>query len=329
MSSPPARLLRLGIICLGAVLLAYVVIRPGGSSPTVDRPGDGSASASSAVVAFGPVPASGTGVVRTAGGAVLPVTGGSDGAWQVLTPCAHTAVVDGPRLGGAHVVLDPGHGGRETGAVGPGGLVEADLNLDVARRAAAMLEDAGATVALTRDADLRVTLATRAAVAEALRPLAFISIHHNSGPTHRSSRPGVQVYHQHRRSEAGRLGRLLWEQLRHTFGSFSTTFSAGNATGVRARLGTDGADYYGVLRDAPDVPAVLVEALYLSSEPEATLLTRADVRDAEARAIADAVTAWLTTDRDGSGELPPLEATESAGGGGGTKGCVDPPGLTG
>ena len=98
---------------------------------------------------------------------------------------------------------------------------------------------------------------------------------------------------------------------------------------MRARLGTDGSDYYGVLRDTPDVPAVLVEALYLSSEPEATLLTRADVRDAEARAIADAVIAWVTTDRDGSGELPTLEAAESAGGGGGTAGCVDPPGLTG
>ncbi|MCO8127452.1 N-acetylmuramoyl-L-alanine amidase [Acidimicrobiia bacterium EGI L10123] len=272
---------------------------------------------------FGPVPTSGAGAVLLEG-LVLPITGGSDGAWTVLTPCANTATVDGERLTGAHVVIDPGHGGRETGAIGPSGVVEAELNLDVALKAKALLEEEGATVALTRNDDTRVTLETRAAIAQGLAPLLFISIHHNGGPTRTADRPGVQVYHQHQTPESARFAGVLFEQLQEAMAPFSDTWSGGNATGVRSRLGEDGGDFYGVLRGSEGVPAVLAEAMYMSHEPEASLLLRDDVRQAEAQAITDAIVAWLESPYAGSGYLPPLQATESAGGGGGSAGCEDP-----
>jgi N-acetylmuramoyl-L-alanine amidase len=277
---------------------------------------------------FGPPPTSGTGAVLLEG-LVLPITGGTEGAWTVLTPCANQATVDGERLAGAHVVIDPGHGGRETGAIGPSGVVEAELNLDIAGRTAAKLEELGATVALTRRDDTRVTIESRAAIARALDPLLFISIHHNGGPTRTSSRPGVQVYHQHQTPAAARFAGVLFEHLLETFAPFSDQWSGSNATGVRSRLGDDGRDYYGVLRGAEDVPAVLAEALYMSDEPEASLLLEDEVREAEAQAIADAVVAWLESPYAGSGYLPPLVARESAGGSGGSEGCEDPPELTG
>lgn len=272
---------------------------------------------------FEPLPTSDTGVVLV-DDLVLPITGGEDGAWTVLTPCANTATVDGELLTGAHVVIDPGHGGRETGAIGPSGVVEAELNLDVALKAKALLEEEGATVALTRNDDTRVTLETRAAIAQALDPLLFISIHHNGGPTRTADQPGVQVYHQHQTPESARFAGVLFEQLQEAMTPFSDTWSGGNATGVRARLGEDGGDYYGVLRGSEGVPAVLAEALYMSDEPEASLLLRDDVRQAEAQAITEAVVAWLESPYAGSGYLPPLQATESAGGGGGSAGCEDP-----
>ena len=74
-----------------------------------------------------PVPAperDGVSAVRTATGFVLPVIGGEPGAWVVRTPCAAEATVDAEPIDGAHVVLDPGHGGSETGAIGPSGMVE-------------------------------------------------------------------------------------------------------------------------------------------------------------------------------------------------------------
>lgn len=328
MSITRSPLLRLTAVCAVLVVVAYFAAGSGGNGSGPARSGD-PADEASEPSPFGAVPATGPGVVAVGGGVVLPITGGTEGAWRVLTPCGRPAVVDGERLSGAHVVVDPGHGGRETGAVGPGGLAEAALNLDVAGRVTERLEEAGATVVLTRRSDMRVTLATRAAIADALDPLLFVSIHHNGGPTRPSSEPGVQVFHQKDAPEAARLAGLLWEELRAGLRPFSDEWSAGRSTGVRSRIGTDGEDYYGVLRDVEGVPAVLIEALYLSGEPEAELLAEAAVRDAEAEAITAGILAWLETDRRGSGFLAPLTAQETAGGGGGTEGCLDPPGLGG
>src|SRR5437867_12080765 len=72
-------------------------------------------------------------------GVLLPVMR-VDGSWtRVLTPCERLVWVcdPGAEAIGGMVALDPGHGGDEHGAVGPAGLLEKELNLDVARRAAA------------------------------------------------------------------------------------------------------------------------------------------------------------------------------------------------
>ncbi len=316
---------RLGLVSL--VLVGLVWLAFGRSS-------DDSAETSTASTSttepspFGVLDGYGAGVVLL-DELVLPVTGGGDGAWTVLTPCAKEASVDGEHVAGAHVVIDPGHGGRETGAIGPSGVVEAELNLDVAQKAKALLEARDATVVLTRNDDTRVTLETRAAIAQALDPLLFISIHHNGGPTTTSSRPGVQVYHQHQTPAAARFAGVLFEKLQQAMAPFSDTWSGGNATGVRSRTTDEGTDFYGVLRGSAGVPAVLAEALYMSDEPEATLLLQDDVRQAEAQAIADAVVDWIQSPYAGGGYLPPLVAAESAGGGGGATGCEDPDRLEG
>ena len=254
--SPLARL-AIGCAALVAVTVLIAGLRDGDEGADVEP----TTTTTTAPDLFGPVPAGGAGAVRTDGGLLLPVTGGEPGAWTVLTPCAQTAVVDGDHVGGAHVVIDPGHGGEETGAIGPSGVVEAELNLDVAKRAARALEHAGATVVLTRDDETRVTLRTRAAIAQALDPLAFISIHHNGGPTSPADRPGVQVYHQHQTPASARLAGLLFEELQAALAPFADTWSGGSATGVRARLSADGTDFYGILREAGDVPAVLAGSM--------------------------------------------------------------------
>ena len=64
-------------------------------------------------------------------------------------------------------VVDPGHGGEKDGAIGPGGVREKDLTLQIARRVAARLRRQGARVVLTRSADRGVGLAERAARANA------------------------------------------------------------------------------------------------------------------------------------------------------------------
>ncbi len=84
-----------------------------------------------------------------------------------------------PALQGKHIVLDAGHGGADAGAVS-GRLVESELNWDIARRLADILQPSGAKVEYTRGDGEQATLFERLSVANRLQPDLFISIHHNS-----------------------------------------------------------------------------------------------------------------------------------------------------
>ena len=91
------------------------------------------------------------------------------------------------------VVLDPGHGGSDPGAIGPGGLREKDVTLDIAHRLAPILSrELGIVTMLTRDDDRYVALEERAARANAFHADLFVSIHCNAAedPEHR----GVQTF---------------------------------------------------------------------------------------------------------------------------------------
>lgn len=92
------------------------------------------------------------------------------------------------------IVIDAGHGGHDTGTIGPGGLAEKDLTLDIARRLRASLraELPGVEVLLTRDGDRYISLEERTAIANARNADLFISIHANASQS--SSTSGVETY---------------------------------------------------------------------------------------------------------------------------------------
>jgi N-acetylmuramoyl-L-alanine amidase len=91
------------------------------------------------------------------------------------------------------VVVDPGHGGSDTGTIGPNGLMEKDLVLDVARRLGALIEERlGAEVAYTRSEDVSVPLEERTALANQKNADLFLSIHANSGV---ASAAGSETYY--------------------------------------------------------------------------------------------------------------------------------------
>lgn len=266
----------------------------------------------------------GAGAVRTPSGIITPVVRREGSQVVALTPCANEAVVTGEFLDGAHVVLDAGHGGSEPGAVGPNGLAERDLNLDIALRARDKLEAEGATVVLTRDRDVRVTIVTRAELAKALSPLAFVSIHHNAAPLTKGPRIGSELYHQHQSPESKRLAGLLHEEYVRVLQPMLDSWAWGDDPGARARLSSSGDDFYGVLRRSQGVAAVLSEASFLSDPEEAALAATEEFRDAEATAITRAIVRYMTTADPGSGFVPAKVSDAPAGGGGGTAGCEDP-----
>ena len=80
------------------------------------------------------------------------------------------------------IVLDPGHGGPSTGAIGPSGLTEKAVNLQQALATRAVLEKAGFRVLMTRDSDVDADLYERARLGYREKADAFISIHHNATP---------------------------------------------------------------------------------------------------------------------------------------------------
>ncbi|HHL39756.1 MAG TPA: N-acetylmuramoyl-L-alanine amidase [Deltaproteobacteria bacterium] len=91
------------------------------------------------------------------------------------------------------IVIDPGHGGRDSGAIGPGGLKEKDVTLEVALETARRLRSATrATVLLTRTTDEYVTLEDRTAFANSRGADIFISIHANAA--RRAGARGVETF---------------------------------------------------------------------------------------------------------------------------------------
>jgi N-acetylmuramoyl-L-alanine amidase len=91
------------------------------------------------------------------------------------------------------IVIDPGHGGHDTGTIGPNGLLEKDLVLDVGKRLGKQLERLGAEVVYTRTDDTFIPLETRTAIANQEQADLFVSIHANSSrdPDAR----GVETYY--------------------------------------------------------------------------------------------------------------------------------------
>ncbi|MDD2999012.1 MAG: N-acetylmuramoyl-L-alanine amidase [Candidatus Riflebacteria bacterium] len=83
-------------------------------------------------------------------------------------------------LKGISIMLDPGHGGTDPGAVGPTGLKESAVNLRVARYLRDLLRADGADVMMTREGDTSLSLGERVILADKHRPDLFVSIHHNA-----------------------------------------------------------------------------------------------------------------------------------------------------
>ncbi len=272
------------------------------------------------------LPSDGVVGIVTPTGIPLPVQGPDGDSFVVTTPCARTASVSGSPVFGAHVVVDAGHGGDEPGAVGRvTGLTEKEVNLAIALEIERLLEETGATVVLTRTADYRVTLATRGELTTVLRPLAFVSIHHNAEPDGPWPGPGSETYYQIASPDSKRLAGLVWEELTAAFATFAgVAWVADSDAGAKYRLTDSGGDFYGILRRTAGVPGVLSEAAFISNPPEEALLATEEFRRAEATAVARAIVRFVGTTDPGSGFTDPYPRTQPAGSGGGTSGCVDP-----
>ena len=279
----------------------------------------------------------GNGVVISDDGLVLPVREITDDGYVVTTTCWNEAMVTGGTyISHVEVVIDPGHGGSEYGAVGSNGLTEKALNLDISELLIEELRDRGFNAIMTRTTDVRIPIVVRAEIARALKPDVFISLHHNGGATARSELPGTETYHQIEGANSKRLAGILFEELQGAFSQYDVAWRKTVFQGASSVLRVEVQDdLYGILQYTPGIATVITEAAYLSTPAEARLLADPEVHKVEAVAIADGIERYLTTSDPGSGFNPMFSTSRklSAGGPGGCRDAelgdlgVDEPGF--
>lgn len=171
-------------------------------------------------------------------------------------------------LKGRRIVLDAGHGGKEPGAVGPGGLQEKDVNLAVTLELARLLRQAGAEVRLTRERDQDLSLAERVSFANAQDADLFVSIHHNATLEPKNRLDETQTYYK--MGDDGPsydVGMAIHRQLRRHLGQPVERLAPGN--------------YY-LLRFSK-APAILGEASYITNPAIEQQLRTAEAVTREAR----------------------------------------------
>lgn len=201
---------------------------------------------------------------------------------SVLLAAAPASADHGPTyavrcpLPSAQVVLDPGHGGPDPGAVNDQfGLLEADLALDIARRVAEMLRtEHGYVVALTRqDSVTELGNSERGEIANACSAAVFVEIHLNS------AEDGSINYAQ-----------TFWAVKEKDIVLSRVMNTALSSLNIPVN-DVDRFDNGGLLR--AKMPSVLVEAVFLSNTEEADSLSQGTRQDDIARAIANGISSWF------------------------------------
>lgn len=172
------------------------------------------------------------------------------------------------------VLIDPGHGGKDPGAIGIGGLREKDVILPISQRIAQVLEQNGVQVVLTRNSDYFVTLPGRVQMAERVGADVFVSIHANSAGANRPEVSGLETYYY---DSGSQLARIVHNRILQSIN-------------VRDR-GVRRARFY-VLRKS-SMPSILVETGFLTGRDDAAKLRNASYQNQMADAIAQGILEYL------------------------------------
>ena len=151
-------------------------------------------------------------------------------------------------LMGISILLDPGHGGADPGAVGPTGLTEKEVNLRVARYLKQLLIADGAKVTMTRESDVYLSLGKRVKMAREQKPDLFVSIHHNASLKPVKKNVSEIYYNALDQGLSKKVGKkMITELVDFGFGDESLIIPGG----------------FFVLRNNPS-PAILTEGSYMT-----------------------------------------------------------------
>jgi N-acetylmuramoyl-L-alanine amidase len=229
------------------------------------------------------------------------------------SPSSPPPSLGAPRAGVQTIAIDPGHGGDDIGVKGPGGALEKDLTLDVARRLRGLIEmRLGIRVVMTRDDDHAVPLDQRAAIANNNKAGLFISLHANAALSPKVA--GAEIYHLRfdqeleevrREAEDGAVALpvlgggartidvIRWDlaQARHLDASSRLATLLSEALGMHVPMGARKVQAAPLrVLEGVDMPAALIEMAYLTNPDQEKQSASDDFRNGVAQAIFDTIT---------------------------------------
>ncbi len=190
------------------------------------------------------------------------------------------------RTGQVRVVLDPGHGGKDPGAIGPAGTQEKDINLPIALEVGRILSLDGIDVAYTRTADVYLSLAERSQVANNADADLFVSIHCNGSTS--PDKQGISTYYY-----APADNQVLYSQEGDRRLLASSIQKALLSELARGDMGVRQGNF-AVLRETV-IPCALVETLFITNPEEETLLAQTSIQLRAAAAIAQGIKDYLVS----------------------------------
>ena len=181
------------------------------------------------------------------------------------------------------IMIDAGHGGNDPGKVGVDGVLEKDLNLQLAKKLKTLLEQQDMEVMLVREEDRGLydenasnkkvqDMKRRCELINEEQPVCVVSIHQNSYPSPDVS--GAQVFYYEHSSEGKKMASVIQQQME-------------NLEGLNNRPEKGNETYY--LLKRTEVPTVIIECGFLSNQSEAQKLTQEEYQNSLAKAIADGI----------------------------------------
>lgn len=187
------------------------------------------------------------------------------------------------------IMVDPGHGGKDPGMVGVGGLEEKGINLEISLILRDVLEERGWNVLLTRESDKGLydemadnkkaqDLQRRIALIDEKKPVLTVSIHQNSYED--QTVKGPQVFYYESSSEGKKLAECIQETMNKELGIEKVRKAKGNTS------------YYLLKRSSSVL--VIAECGFMTNPEEAELLQTAEYQKRIAEALADGIEKYLS-----------------------------------
>lgn len=217
------------------------------------------------------------------------------------------------------IVVDPGHGGHDSGAVGPSGTMEKDVVLAIGLKLREMIkEELGLDVVMTRSTDVFIPLEERTAIANKVNADLFVSVHANAALNHNAA--GIETYYLSlaKTDKAARLAAkengttlekvsVLQAILFDLMANYKLNDSAHLASEVQKSLHKKAHGHYADIKNlgvkqgpfyvlvGATMPSILVETAFLSNAQEEARLITPDYQEMTAEGIMEGIRVYISS----------------------------------